>query len=111
MEPIRAVPRRVAGGLRELWADDGEAEVELARLIVAPGKRGQGVSRGLAAMLADVARSKYPRVFLRIHPGNIATQRCYPRLASSPSARPGGGLKRRPAGRVPLAQRCHLTSA
>jgi ribosomal-protein-alanine N-acetyltransferase len=35
--------RLVAYG--ELWADDGEAEVRLARLIVAPGERGQGVGR------------------------------------------------------------------
>ena len=57
----------------ELWADDGEAGVEIARLIVAPGERGQGMGRGLAAMLADVARSRY----LRVHPDNIAAQRCY----------------------------------
>jgi ribosomal protein S18 acetylase RimI-like enzyme len=67
--------RLVAYG--ELWADDGEAEVELARLIVAPGERGPGVGRRLAAMLADVARSRYSRVLLRVHPGNIAAQGCY----------------------------------
>ena len=61
----------------ELWTDDGEAEIELGRLIVAPGERGQGLGRRLAAMLAGLARSRYPRVFLRVHPGNIAAQRCY----------------------------------
>ena len=61
----------------ELWTDDGEAEIELGRLIVAPGERGQGLGRRLAAMLADLARSRYPRVFLRVHPGNIAALRCY----------------------------------
>jgi len=61
----------------ELWADDGEAEVGLARLIVAPGERGQGVGRRLAAMPADVARCRCPRVFLRVHPDTIAAQRCY----------------------------------
>jgi ribosomal protein S18 acetylase RimI-like enzyme len=62
--------RLVAYG--ELWVDDAEAEVELARLIVDPGERGQGLGRCLATGLADLARSRYPRVFLRVHPDNIA---------------------------------------
>ena len=64
-------------GYGELWADDGEAEVELARLIVDPGERGQGLGRRLAAGLAGLARSRYPRVFLRVHPDNLAARRCY----------------------------------
>ena len=67
--------RLVAYG--ELWVDDGEAEVELARLIVDPGERGQGLGRRLTTELAGLARSRYPRVFLRVHPGNIAALRCY----------------------------------
>ena len=67
--------RLVAYG--ELWVDDEEAEVELARLIVDPGERGQGVGRYLAAGLARAARFRHPRVFLRVHPGNIAALRCY----------------------------------
>jgi ribosomal protein S18 acetylase RimI-like enzyme len=67
--------RLVAYG--ELWVDDDEAEVELARLIVDPGERGQGLGRRLAAGLADLARSRYPRVFLRVHPDNLAARRCY----------------------------------
>ena len=70
----------------ELWVDDGEAEVELARLIVDPGERGQGLGRRLAAGLADLARSRYPRVFLRIHPDNIAAQRCYAAAGFQPAA-------------------------
>ena len=61
----------------ELWVDDGEAEVELARLIVDPRERGQRLGRRLVAGLADLARSRYPRVFLRVHPDTIAAQRCY----------------------------------
>ena len=67
--------RLVAYG--ELWVDDGEAEVELARLIVDPGERGQGLGRHLVTELAGLARSRYSRVFLRVHPANIAAQRCY----------------------------------
>jgi len=61
----------------ELWVDDDDAEVELARLIVDPAERGQGLGRRLAAGLAGLARSSYPRVFLRVHPDNLAARRCY----------------------------------
>lgn len=43
----------------ELWTDDGEAEVELAR---------------------------HPRVFLRVHPDNTAARRCYAGTAFEPAA-------------------------
>ncbi len=74
--------RLVAYG--ELWVDDGEAEVELARLIVDPGERGQGLGRRPAAELAALARSRHPRVFLRVHPANIAAQRCYAAAGFAP---------------------------
>lgn len=64
-------------GFGELWADDAQAEVELARLIVDPRERGQGLGQRLAIELAGLAQSRYPRVFLRVHPGNVAAQRCY----------------------------------
>ncbi len=64
-------------GYGELWVDDDEAEVELARLIVDPAERGQGLGRHMVTGLADLARSRYPRVFVRVHPDNIAAQRCY----------------------------------
>ncbi|HEX5191027.1 MAG TPA: GNAT family N-acetyltransferase [Streptosporangiaceae bacterium] len=67
--------RLVAYG--ELWVDDDEARVEIARLAVDPAARGQGVGRWLASGLADLARSRYPLVFMRVHPGNIAARRCY----------------------------------
>ena len=61
----------------ELWVDDDEAEVELARLIVDPAERRQGLGQSLATGLAELARSRYPQVFLRVHPDNIAARRCY----------------------------------
>jgi ribosomal protein S18 acetylase RimI-like enzyme len=61
----------------ELWADDAGAEAELARLIVDPGERSQGLGQRLVTELAGLARSRYPRVFLRVHPRNTAAQRCY----------------------------------
>jgi len=56
----------------ELWVDDDEAEVELARLIVDPGQRGQGLGQHLATGLARLAGARHPQVFLRVHPGNTA---------------------------------------
>jgi ribosomal protein S18 acetylase RimI-like enzyme len=64
-------------GYGELWVDDDEAEVELARLIVDPRERGRGLGRHLVTELAGRARSVYPLVFLRVHPANQAAQRCY----------------------------------
>jgi RimJ/RimL family protein N-acetyltransferase len=32
---------------------------------------------GASAGLAGLARSRYPRVFLRVHPDNLAARRCY----------------------------------
>ncbi|RKN44293.1 GNAT family N-acetyltransferase [Micromonospora endolithica] len=64
-------------GYGELWLDDDEAEVELARLIVAPGHRGRGAGRSLVRMLAARARDHHPAVFLRVHPDNIPALRCY----------------------------------
>ena len=61
----------------ELWVDDEEGEVELARLIVDPVERGQGLGRRLVAELARLAQSRHLQIFLRVHPGNIAAQRCY----------------------------------
>lgn len=75
--------RLVAYG--ELWIDDDEVGVELARLIVDPAERGQGLGRRLASGLADLARSWYPLVFLRVVPANIAARRCYAAAGFEPA--------------------------
>jgi ribosomal protein S18 acetylase RimI-like enzyme len=61
----------------ELWVDDDEAEVELARLVVAPDRRGRGIGRRLAAALVEQARRHHPAVYLRVHPDNAAALRSY----------------------------------
>jgi RimJ/RimL family protein N-acetyltransferase len=64
----------------ELWIDDEEGEVELARLLVAPDRRGQGVGRTLVRELVEQARTTHPElpvVFLRVQPGNTRAIRAY----------------------------------
>lgn len=64
----------------ELWLDDDEGEVELARLLVAPERRGQGVGRVLVRELVDHARSTHPElpdVILRVRPENAPAIRAY----------------------------------
>ncbi len=64
-------------GYGELWVDDEEAEVELARLIIDPGERGQGLGRYLVTELGRLAGARQPRVMLRVHPANAGALRCY----------------------------------
>lgn len=64
----------------ELWLDEEEGEVELARLLVAPERRGQGVGRALTSLLTAAARDRHPRlgaVCLRVRPENTAGHRAY----------------------------------
>jgi ribosomal protein S18 acetylase RimI-like enzyme len=65
-------------GYGELWVDAGEQEVELARLIVAPAQRGQGIGVTLVRrLLEEVRRTAYPRAFLRVVPDNRIAIACY----------------------------------
>jgi ribosomal protein S18 acetylase RimI-like enzyme len=64
-------------GYGELWVDDEEAEVELARLIVEPAHRGRGVGRDMVARLVQKAMHHHSSVLMRVHPDNLAARRCY----------------------------------
>jgi [ribosomal protein S18]-alanine N-acetyltransferase len=64
----------------ELWLDDEEGEVELARLLVAPEQRGRGVGRALTRALSDRAHRTHPElpaVILRVRPENQQGIRAY----------------------------------
>jgi [ribosomal protein S18]-alanine N-acetyltransferase len=64
----------------ELWLDEEGSEVELARLLVAPERRGQGVGRALTSLLAGSARQHHPEldtVCLRVRPESTAGHRAY----------------------------------
>ncbi len=64
----------------ELWLDDEEGEVELARLLVAPEHRGRGVGRALTRALSVRAHESHPElpaVILRVRPENEQAIRCY----------------------------------
>ena len=68
----------VAVAYGEIWEDPDEDEAELARLIVDPGRRGQGVGRALArALLAEARRLGWADVWLRVAPGNAPALRAY----------------------------------
>jgi ribosomal protein S18 acetylase RimI-like enzyme len=65
-------------GYGQLWLDAEEDEVELARIILAPAARGQGLGRKLVrALLAEAVATGRADIFLRVHPDNSAALRCY----------------------------------
>ncbi len=74
-------------GYGELWLDDEEDEVELARIIVARDLRGKGIGVELVrALLAPGLATGYPEVFLRVRPDNEPAIRTYLRVGFQPVA-------------------------
>jgi [ribosomal protein S18]-alanine N-acetyltransferase len=64
----------------ELWLDPDEGEVELARLLLDPARRGQGLGKTLTLALVDRARQSHPElphVILRFRPDNVIARRTY----------------------------------
>lgn len=55
-------------GYGEIWTDDGE--VEIARLLVRPDHRSQGIGRFLLKLLVNKAKSIDENIWLRVHPNN-----------------------------------------
>lgn len=64
----------------EVWTDDSDRTAELARLLVAPERRGAGLGRRLSELLSrEAARSGYDSVWVRVFPSNRAALACYDR--------------------------------
>ena len=62
----------------EVWDDEQEDEVELARLIVNPTRRREGIGRRLVEVLLDLAHRHDRRdCFLRVVPDNTAARSLY----------------------------------
>jgi RimJ/RimL family protein N-acetyltransferase len=76
-------------GYGEVWVDEPEQEVELARIIVSPGQRGRGGGRRLVRLLLDrAALARLPDAFVRVVPENGAAIGCYRAAGFSPVPEP-----------------------
>jgi ribosomal protein S18 acetylase RimI-like enzyme len=65
-------------GYGEVWLDDEEDEVELARIIVDPAQRGRGIGVALVrALLEPAVAAGHPDIFLRVRPDNAAAIKTY----------------------------------
>ena len=72
-------------GYGEVWVDEPEREVELARIIVSPEQRGRGVGRRLVGLLLYRASlAGLPDAFVRVVPENRAAIGCYRGAGFSP---------------------------
>lgn len=72
-------------GYGELWLDDEEDEVELARIVVAPDLRGKGIgTEFVRALLEPALAAGYADVFLRVRPDNEPAIRAYLRAGFQP---------------------------
>lgn len=62
----------------ELWVDEDEREIELARIIVNPNCRNQGLGKKIVAALVERAATfGLDDVFIRVMPDNVRAIRCY----------------------------------
>lgn len=62
----------------EIWEDPEENEAELARIVVAPARRGEGIGRAFVSLLAAEARRRgWQDVWLRVVAENAPAIACY----------------------------------
>ena len=72
-------------GYGEVWIDEPEQEVELARIIVSPDRRGRGVGQRLVRLLLERASLVgLPDAFVRVVPENGSALACYRGAGFSP---------------------------
>ena len=85
VRPFVLVHRGILLGYGEVWIDAEEREVELARIIVRPERRGQGLGRLLVTLLLEqAAATGYQAAFVRVAPENAAALACYRRAGFTP---------------------------
>jgi ribosomal protein S18 acetylase RimI-like enzyme len=62
----------------EIWRDEDEQEVELARLIVNPAERGKRLGQRLVTALLERTRETgFPWAYLRVRAENVVARSCY----------------------------------
>ena len=72
-------------GYGEVWIDEAEQEIELARILVNPARRGRGVGKLLVRLLLERASLyELPDAFVRVVPDNHAALACYRGAGLSP---------------------------
>ena len=72
-------------GYGEVWIDEPEREVELARIIVSPDHRGYGMGRHLVRLILEQASlAGLPDAFVRVGPENGTAIACYRSAGFSP---------------------------
>lgn len=65
-------------GYGEVWEDREAAEVELARIIVDPERRGRGLGRRLVELLVREATARgFTQIWVRVVPTNGPALACY----------------------------------
>ena len=66
------------GAYGEVWEDHDEGEAELARILVAPERRGHGVGQRFVGLLVEEARRRgFNEIWVRVAPSNQAALACY----------------------------------
>jgi ribosomal protein S18 acetylase RimI-like enzyme len=85
VRPFALIRAGVPLGYGEVWVDGVEREIELARIIVPPERRGRGIGLQLVTLLlTQAAETGYRDAFVRVAPDNAAALACYRRAGLAP---------------------------